>query len=150
VSYNQSIYQKIILEHNRSPKNFKQLENATHMCPGNNPLCGDHLTVYLIFKDDQIEDISFKGAGCAISKASASMMTEAVQGKKIEQAKELFENLEDLFKQPRDNSNHEILGELKVFENLKGTSSRIKCVTLAWKTLLGALEQKSEISTEKE
>ena len=150
MSYNHSFYQKTILEHNRSPKNFKQLKDATHVCPGNNPLCGDHITVYLIYEDNQIQDISFEGEGCAISKASASIMTEVVKGKSPEQIKGLFKDLEGLFKTEENSSDTEHLGELKVFENIKGTSSRIKCVTLAWKALIGALEKQTEVSTEKE
>lgn len=150
MSYNQSVYQKIILEHNRSPRNFKQLENPTHVCPGNNPLCGDHITVYLNCENDVIQDISFEGEGCAISKASASMMTEAVKGKNIQDIHHLFNDLKSLFENDPNAFDASLLGDLMVFENIKGTSSRIKCVTLAWKALIGALEKEAEISTEKE
>lgn len=150
MSYHQSLYQKIILEHNRSPRNFGKIEQASHVCPGNNPLCGDQLTVYLICENDEIKDITFEGEGCAISKASASMMTEALKGKHVEQAKALFKELESLFKNPQAVPEPESLGDLQVFENIRSTSSRIKCVTLAWKAFLGALDQQSEVSTENE
>jgi len=146
MSYNKAFYQKIILDHNRTPKNFGPLEGATHRCPGHNPLCGDQWIVSLICMDDLIVDIRFEGSGCAISKASASLMTQAVKGQSVPLAKKLFEQFETMLTGTQTSPE---LGELLVLESIRSTSSRVKCATLAWKAMLGALNGEHNISTEK-
>ena len=144
------LYQETILEHNKKPRNFKKLEHPTHFAEGYNPLCGDHMTVYLrVNKDSLIEEISFEGEGCAISKASASMMTASLKGKSMEEAKKLFEQFHKLVigalkpdKDPND------LGKLTIFSGIWNYPSRVKCAALSWHTMKGALEKINSISTE--
>ena len=142
------LYQDVILEHSKSPRNFRQLKSANHKAEGYNPLCGDHFTVYLDLEGDSIRDISFDGSGCAISKASASMMTQSVKGKSKEEAATLFEQFHKLVTgQP--NGDREDLGKLAVFAGVSEFPVRVKCATLAWHTLQAALEGKQEkVSTE--
>lgn len=143
------LYQQVILDHNKSPRNFKQLPDYTHMAEGYNPLCGDHLTVYLKVKDNVIEDLSFVGDGCAISKASASMMTTNLKGKKIDEAKEMFEEFHKLIQgnlNPEKEKNH--LGRLSIFSSVWHFPARVKCASLSWHTMKGALENAKSISTE--
>lgn len=146
----EEIYQQTILEHNRSPRNFKKLEGATHVAEGYNPLCGDHLWIYMKVNPQQIiEEVSFEGTGCAISKASASMMTAALKGKTIEQAKVLFDEFHKLVVgqlKPDAVPNH--LDKLTVFSGIWQYPSRVKCAVLCWHTMNGALDQKKSISTE--
>lgn len=144
------LYQQFILEHNKNPKNFKKLDNATHMAEGYNPLCGDHLTVYLHINDDNIiEDISFEGDGCAISKASTSMMTATLKGKPIDEAKDLFQQFHKLIigKLDPDKDEH-TLGKLAVFSGIWHFPARVKCASLAWHTMNGAIEHKATVTTE--
>ena len=142
------LYQDVILEHSKAPRNFRQLKSANHKAEGYNPLCGDHFTVYLDLEGDSIRDISFDGSGCAISKASASMMTQSVKGKSKEEAAKLFEQFHKLVTgQP--NGDREDLGKLAVFAGVSEFPVRVKCATLAWHTLQAALEGKQEkVSTE--
>lgn len=144
------LYQETIIEHNKKPRNFKKLEPHTHFAEGYNPLCGDHLSVYLaVNKDGIIEGISFLGDGCAISKASASMMTQSLKGKKMEEAKALFEQFHKLIKgdlNPQKDPN--MLGNLRVFSHIWHFPARVKCASLAWHTMKGALENVGKISTE--
>ena len=136
------LYQQTILEHNRHPRNFKKLEGATHVAEGYNPLCGDHLWVYAkISPDGTIQEATFEGSGCAISKASASMMTTAMTGKTIEEVKVLFEEFHHLVigeLKPDAQSNH--LDKLAVFSGIWQYPSRVKCASLAWHTMLEGLE----------
>ncbi len=147
---NDELYQQVILEHNRKPRNFKKLESPTHSAEGYNPLCGDHLHVFLqVNGDGVIEDLAFEGDGCAISKASASMMTAALKGRKSEEAIALFEEFQKLIKKeidPAKDPNH--LGKLTVFSGIWKYPSRVKCAILAWHTMKGALEKSAVISTE--
>jgi len=142
------MYQELILEHSKAPRNYRALQNADHCAEGYNPLCGDRFTVYRDIENDIIRDIAFQGSGCAISKASASMMTQSVKGKTKGQAIELFER----FRQTvtgRGNGNHPELGKLAVFSGVSEFPIRVKCATLAWHTLQAALEGKHEtVSTE--
>lgn len=142
------LYQELILEHSKAPRNYRAMERADRKAEGYNPLCGDHFTVYLQTQGDSIEDIAFQGSGCAISKASASMMTQSVKGKTREQAKHLFE----LFHRTVTGENHGQsveLGKLSVFAGVAGFPARVKCATLAWHTLQAALEgQQESVSTE--
>ena len=144
------LYQQTILEHNRSPRNFKKLQGATHLAEGYNPLCGDHLWVYMkIDPQHIIEELAFEGSGCAISKASASMMTMALKGKTIEEANLLFEEFHKLVigeLKPDQQPNH--LGKLTVFSGIWQYPARVKCASLIWHTMHGALEKTKTISTE--
>jgi len=142
------LYQEQILEHSKAPRNFRELQNANHKAEGYNPLCGDHFTIYLDLEGDTIHDVSFQGSGCAISKASASMMTQSVKGKSKEEAAKLFEQFHQLVT-GQANGDRESLGKLAVFAGVSEFPVRVKCATLAWHTLQAALEGKQEkISTE--
>ncbi len=146
----EELYQQTILEHNRNPRNFRKLEGATHVAEGYNPLCGDHLWVYVkVNPGGIIEDAAFEGSGCAISKASASMMTVALKGKSIEEAKVLFEEFHKLVigeLKPDEQPNH--LGKLTVFSGIWQYPARVKCASLGWHTMHGALENTKTVSTE--
>ena len=148
--HRQELYQQTILEHNRNPRNFGKLEPATHQAEGYNPLCGDHLFVYLNLDDsDVIETVKFEGSGCAISKASASMMTTALKGKTVAEARTLFVEFHRLVigeLKPDREPNH--LGKLSVFSGIWQYPSRVKCASLSWHTLKGALEKTKSVSTE--
>ncbi|MEJ2508844.1 MAG: SUF system NifU family Fe-S cluster assembly protein [Gammaproteobacteria bacterium] len=137
------LYQEVIFDHNRNPRNFGKLEGANHKAEGFNPLCGDRLTLYLKVDDDGvIEDVAFDGKGCAISVASASLMTEALRGKPVAEAEALFRGFHDLL---TDGHGAPVeLGKLKVLEGVKAYPSRIKCATLAWHTLESALHDEDE------
>ena len=143
------LYQQVILDHNKKPRNFHKLEAANHSAEGYNPLCGDHLTVYLKLEDDRVQDVSFEGSGCAISKAAASMMTQAVKGKNKEQAEELFNEFHRMVTGELDEEveeNH--LGNLKIFAGVREFPVRVKCASLPWHTLYAALNNEMQTSTE--
>jgi nitrogen fixation protein NifU and related proteins len=144
------LYQEVILEHSKSPRNYGDLPNANYKAEGFNPLCGDHFTVYLDIEGDSIRDIRFEGSGCAISKASASMMTQSVKGKTLAEAEKLFEKFHDLVTARSVAGNHHNeLGKLAVFSTVSEYPVRVKCATLAWHTLHAALEGKQDpVSTE--
>jgi nitrogen fixation NifU-like protein len=141
------LYQEVILEHSKTPRNFKQPASTNRSAEGYNPLCGDHFTVYLDMEGDAIRDIGFKGSGCAISKASASMMTQIVKGKSKQEASALFDQFRKLV---TGTDEKEVdLGKLAVFSGVSEFPTRVKCATLAWHTLQAALENQQEaISTE--
>ena len=142
------LYQDVILEHSKAPRNYRQLATANHKAEGYNPLCGDHFTLYLDVEGDSIHDISFQGSGCAISKASASMMTQSVKGKTREEAEKLFEQFHKLVT-GQASGNPADLGKLAVFSGVSQFPVRVKCATLAWHTLQAAMEGKQEpVSTE--
>lgn len=142
------LYQEVILEHSRKPRNFRALEHANHKAEGFNPLCGDHFTVYLDLKDGAITDIGFQGSGCAISKASASMMTQSLKGKTAAEAEELFTKFHDVVTGHAEGT-EENLGKLAVFAGVSEFPLRVKCATLAWHALRAALNGKQEaVSTE--
>jgi nitrogen fixation NifU-like protein len=144
------LYQEIILEHSKQPRNYRELGDANHKAEGYNPLCGDHFTVYLKMDGEKIQDVSFQGSGCAISKASASMMTQSVKGKTLAEAEKIFEQFHKLVTGAAErNGSEEELGKLAVFSGVSEFPVRVKCATLAWHTLNAALEGKQEtISTE--
>ncbi|HVF10725.1 MAG TPA: SUF system NifU family Fe-S cluster assembly protein [Abditibacteriaceae bacterium] len=144
------LYQQVILDHNKSPRNFGKLENPTKVVEGFNPLCGDHLHVYVKLADDVIQDVKFEGAGCAISKASASIMTTLIKGKTKAEAELLFEKFHDLVTADMAAvPDVEELGRLAVFAGVREFPARIKCASLAWHTLHEAIDGKDEIvSTE--
>ncbi|VAX37525.1 Putative iron-sulfur cluster assembly scaffold protein for SUF system, SufE2 [hydrothermal vent metagenome] len=144
------LYQQVILAHNKNPKNFRTIDPSTHKAEGYNPLCGDHLTVYLnVDQNEIIDDVSFIGDGCAISKASASMMTEALKGKKAEEAEELFEQFHKLIigdLNPEKDTHS--LGKLAIFSGIWHFPSRVKCAGLCWHAVKGALHKENTVSTE--
>jgi nitrogen fixation protein NifU and related proteins len=144
------LYQEVILEHSKSPRNYGELPNANHRAEGFNPLCGDHFTIYVDMDGDVIREIRFDGSGCAISKASASMMTQSVKGKTLADAEKLFHQFHDLVTaQAKSNNHQDELGKLTVFSNVSEYPVRVKCATLAWHTLHAALEGKQDpVSTE--
>jgi nitrogen fixation protein NifU and related proteins len=142
------LYQEVILEHSKAPRNFKALDAADHKAEGYNPLCGDRFTVYLEMDGDKIREVGFQGAGCAISKASASMMTQSVKGKTKAEAEKIFHRFHELVTGHSHGEDPE-LGKLAVFSGVSEFPMRVKCATLAWHTLEAALEGKQEkISTE--
>lgn len=144
------LYQEVILEHSKAPRNFRTLASANHQAEGFNPLCGDRYTVYLDMDGDKVRDIAFQGSGCAISKASASMMTQSIKGKTRDEAEALFENFRSVVtgEESADNKQAE-LGKLSVFSGVSEYPVRVKCATLAWHTLRAALKGESEaVSTE--
>jgi nitrogen fixation NifU-like protein len=143
------LYQQVILDHNKKPRNFRKLESANHTADGYNPLCGDQLTVYLNLEDDQVKEVGFEGTGCAISKASASMMTQAVKGKSKEQAESLFKEFHSMVTgELNEETEENILGNLKIFAGVREFPVRVKCATLPWHTLHAALNKENQASTE--
>jgi nitrogen fixation protein NifU and related proteins len=143
------LYQQVILDHNKKPRNFRKLETANHSAEGFNPLCGDQLTVYLNLEDDLVKDVGFEGSGCAISKASASMMTQAVKGKSKEQAENLFQEFHSMVTGALDVETQEnSLGNLKIFAGVREFPVRVKCATLPWHTMHAALNEQEQVSTE--
>lgn len=144
------LYQEVILEHSKAPRNYRELAAANHRAEGYNPLCGDHFAVYLDLEGDSIRDISFQGSGCAISKASASMMTQSVKGKTKAEAETLYGQFHKLVTgQSAKNGKQTELGKLAVFSGVSEFPVRVKCATLAWHTLRAALQGKQEtVSTE--
>jgi nitrogen fixation NifU-like protein len=146
------LYQEVILDHNKRPRNFRALEGANRTAEGYNPLCGDHLTVYLHVADGVVRAASFEGSGCAISKASASMMTDIVKGKTVAEAEQLFEAFHRMVTGSTDVAPEtDGLGKLAVFAGVREFPVRVKCASLAWHTLhaaLGAEEGKSRVTTE--
>lgn len=146
------LYQQVILDHNKSPRNFKILEHANHSAEGYNPLCGDRIDIYVELENGIVKDIGFQGSGCAISKASASLMSSIVKGKTKEEAEELFNKFHNLitgkFDEDRD---IEGLGKLAVFSGVREFPARVKCASLAWHTMISALNDEQKlVSTEEE
>jgi nitrogen fixation NifU-like protein len=144
-----ALYQELILDHNRKPKNFRVMDHADREVVGNNPLCGDQLTLWLKMDKDIIADVSFQGQGCAISKASASMMTTAVKGKTRKEAEVLFDKFHDLVTGKLDEAHQKELGALRAFGGVSKFPLRVKCASLAWHTLKSALDNTAQtVSTE--
>jgi nitrogen fixation NifU-like protein len=145
------LYQEVILDHNRSPRNFGRLDSADHTARGDNPLCGDKLELYLVMDGDRVTEVRFEGTGCAISTASASLMTEAVKGKTLAEIDSLFEGFHELLTGDPSVAAEagEELGKLAVFEGVREYPVRVKCATLAWHTLQAALkDQQAVVGTE--
>lgn len=141
------LYQQVILDHCKSPRNFHALEGANRKAEGHNPLCGDNYTVFLKMNGDIVEDISFTGSGCCISKASASLLTTAVKGKTKDEVKVLFEKIHDLITTGR--ADEAGVGKLAVFAGVHKFPARVKCAILSWHAVLAAVEGKDEsVSTE--
>ena len=140
------LYQSVILDHNKKPRNFGALENANRVADGHNPLCGDKIRLYLDVEDDVVKDIRFEGSGCAISKASASLMTQAVKGRSLEEVLRLFDSFRELVTATSSReADADRLGKLAVFAGVRGFPMRVKCATLAWHTLNAALDQQDEM-----
>ena len=143
------LYQEVIFDHNRNPRNFRVMENADRKVEGFNPLCGDRLTLFLKMDDKLITDASFQGSGCAISTASVSLMTEIVKGKTEEEADTLFTQFHEMTTGKEDDIDLEAIGKLAVLAGVREYPARVKCATLAWHTLDAALKnEQSSISTE--
>jgi nitrogen fixation NifU-like protein len=142
-----SLYQDLILDHNRKPQNYRAMENANRRAVGNNPLCGDQLVVWLQVDGDKIKDVSFQGSGCAISRASASLMTAAVKGKTRREAEALFENFHQLVRGTLPSSETASLGKLAAFKGVSEYPIRIKCASLSWHALKAALDQPDAVVT---
>jgi nitrogen fixation protein NifU and related proteins len=143
----QDLYQEVILDHHRRPRNFRIIEGGRH-AEGFNPLCGDRVTIYVRLDGDRIADVSFQGSGCAISRASASLMTEAVKGRTLAEAQALFERFHQMITRSPDEP-VEDLGKLSVLAGVRQFPSRVKCASLAWHTLRSAADESGEVvSTE--
>jgi nitrogen fixation protein NifU and related proteins len=140
------LYQEVILDHNKSPRNFRVIENADHKAVGYNPLCGDHVTVYLRLRDGAIEDISFQGSGCAISKASASMMTAELKGKREAEAEALFAKVHKMLTGDGSDGGQS-LGKLAVLSGVCKFPARVKCASLAWHTMNSALKGDAAVAS---
>jgi nitrogen fixation NifU-like protein len=143
------LYQEVILEHNKNPRNFREIEGADKTADGKNPLCGDALRVYVAMDGDTIADVAFKGSGCAISKASASMMTQAVKGKTKGDAELIFDEFHKMVTGDLDiETDENDLGKLKIFSGVLEFPARVKCASLSWHTLHAALQGETVVSTE--
>jgi len=143
------LYQEVILDHNRRPRNFRAIEAASRTQEGYNPLCGDRLTLYVQLEGDRIADVAFQGQGCAISKASASLMTEALKGKTVSEARDLFDRFHAMITSPPDTGTPD-LGKLSVLAGVRDYPTRVKCASLAWHTMKAAVagEQAGPVTTE--
>jgi nitrogen fixation protein NifU and related proteins len=144
------LYQEVILDHSKSPRNYRKLEGNVRHAEGYNPLCGDRVTVYVDLDGDRIKDLAFQGSGCAISKASASMMTASLKGKTEQEAESLFEKFHGMVTAPMDAlADAEDMGKLAVFSGVREFPARVKCASLAWHTLVAALKGRDEkVTTE--
>ena len=142
------LYQQVILDHSKSPRNFRKLEGANRTAQGNNPLCGDNYTIYVLMDGDVIKDISFQGSGCAISKASASLLTESLKGKTKAEVKALFDKVHEMV---TIGSSNDGVGKLAVFAGVHKFPARVKCAILPWHAVMAAAEGKQEpVTTETE
>lgn len=142
------LYQEVILDHNRRPRNFRVIDAPSRVARGHNPLCGDRLTLYLQLDGERIADVAFEGSGCAISKASASLMTDALKGRTVAEAEALFERFHQLVTTPPDEpADIDGLGKLAVFAGVRDYPARVKCASLAWHTLKAAVERPDEVAS---
>ena len=141
------LYQEVILDHNKSPRNFRELAGADRHADGFNPLCGDRLSVYLNLEGDTITDACFMGSGCAISKASASLMTDAVKGKTLAEARKLYERFHGMVTDVAVDPDPHELGKLAVFAGVSDYPTRVKCASLAWHTLRAAFDDRHDLVT---
>ena len=141
------LYQEILLEHNSKPRNFRKLDQPTQTAEGYNPLCGDKITLYLRLEDGLIADVAFQGSGCAISRASASMLTQSIKGQTIEKAQEIFEAFHQMLTEPGAELDYEVLGDLETLSGVVAFPTRIKCAVLAWHTMQAALDGQGEAVT---
>ena len=141
------LYQEVILDHNKHPRNFRELDGADRHADGYNPLCGDRLAVYINLDGDVITDVGFLGSGCAISKASASLMTDAIKGKTIAEAQHLFEEFHSMVTGDTTDVDQGNLGKLAVLAGVRDYPTRVKCASLAWHTLRAACDARHELVT---
>ena len=141
------LYQEVILDHNRRPRNFRTIEGASHHADGHNPLCGDRLSLYVQVAGGRIADVAFVGSGCAISKASASLMTDAVKGQPLADVEDMFQRFHRMVTTPPDQP-VEQMGKLSVLAGVREFPVRVKCASLAWHTLKAALDREAAVSTE--
>ena len=142
------LYQEILLEHNSKPRNFKVLEDANQTSEGYNPLCGDQITLSLKVVDGVIDDVGFQGSGCAISRASASMMTQRIKGQSVEQAGHIFDAFHQMITEPEGEIDLDTLGDLETLSGVNEYPTRIKCAILAWHTMKAALDGDAQVTTE--
>lgn len=138
----QELYQQVIIDHNHNPRNFHEIEHPTHSAKGHNPLCGDKIDIYLIIKDGVIVEVSFTGSGCAISKASSSLMTEALLGKTVTEAQKLFDLVHNIITNGK--TDVEDIGKLAVLSGVHKFPARVKCAILPWHTMKNALERSTQ------
>ena len=141
------LYQEVILDHNRRPRNFRRLDGASHHAEGYNPLCGDRVTVFVQIDGDRIADLTFEGSGCAISKASASLMTDRLKGATVAEARDLFERFHRMVTTSPTEPVEE-LGKLSALAGVREFPVRVKCASLAWHTLKAAMDREEKVSTE--
>lgn len=150
MSYQGELYQQVILDHNKNPRNFREIGDTPHVCNGHNPLCGDKINIHIKMSgEDVIEDISFTGSGCAISKASASLMTTFIKGKPVAEARVIFDEFHKMVlgeMDPEHTEHH--LGKLTIFRGVREFPSRIKCASLPWHTLVCAIDKTGETTME--
>src|SRR6185436_20189001 len=136
----EALYQEVILDHNRKPRNFREIENADRKIDGRNPLCGDQVTVWLKLDGDRVEDVSFKGTGCAISKSSASLMTAAIKGKTVDETRRLFDRFHDMITGKMTEQQRGEMGSLAALGGVSKFPLRVKCASLAWHAMKSGLE----------
>jgi nitrogen fixation NifU-like protein len=142
------LYQEILLEHNRRPRNFRTLEDATHHADGFNPLCGDEISLQLRLDEEIVGDVGFQGHGCAISRASASLLTQAVKGASTSDAIAMFDEFHRMLTEPDAELNYDLLGDLEILAGVIAYPTRIKCAILAWHTLRAAMDGQEIATTE--
>ncbi len=142
------LYQQVILDHNKKPRNFRKPETFNHRAEGHNPLCGDQLTVYVQLDGGIVTDVAFEGSGCAISKAAASMMTQALKGKTTDETEKLFHEFHRMVTDDSANDAADSLGNLRIFSGVREFPVRVKCATLPWHTMQAALHGQAVTSTE--
>lgn len=138
------LYQEILLEHNSRPRNFRKLEDADRSADGYNPLCGDKVELFLKLDDEVISDVAFQGSGCAISRASASMLTQIIKGQSVEKAHQIFEAFHNMLTDPSAEVDYDLLDDLESLSGVSDFPTRIKCAVLAWHTLRAALDGQPE------
>ena len=145
----EALYQEVILDHNRKPRNFREIENADRRIEGRNPLCGDEITLWVKLDGDRVADVSFKGKGCAVSKSSASLMTSTVKGKTVAETRQIFERFHDMITGKLPESERAAMGSLAALGGVARFPIRVKCASLAWHALKSALEGAGDVvSTE--
>ncbi|MYC36692.1 MAG: SUF system NifU family Fe-S cluster assembly protein [Chloroflexi bacterium] len=141
------LYQEILLEHNSKPRNFRKVEDASATAEGYNPLCGDQITLYLKVVDNVVEDVGFQGVGCAISRASASMMTQSIKGRSLDDAHVIFDAFHNMITHPHEEPDYDTLGDLETLSGVNEYPTRIKCAVLAWHTMRSALNDDGQTVT---
>jgi nitrogen fixation NifU-like protein len=147
----EALYQEVILDHNRKPRNFREMENADRRVEGRNPLCGDEITLWVKLDGDKVADVSFKGSGCAVSKSSASLMTASIKGKTKAESLELFDRFHQMITGKLPETDREKMGSLAALGGVSRFPIRVKCASLAWHALKSALDGTAdEVSTERE